>query len=209
MKITSIYQKFHTPKGLSNKYSIVDDYLIRGPHPNINQLLALKKMGVTQIYDFRHVGVRGFKFVEKYLCRELGIEYKRYPFSYLNKQLPGLDNFEEIAKSVKLNGQQGGKALFHCNSGSHRTAHMAAFYELTKGEPLKKVMNENIVQFADRLNSVLERHFYQKKYFNRNYLDEKTLNPVKYFRNKFNNRVKQATELAHASFLSIITGYKS
>lgn len=70
-------------------------------------------------------------------------------------------------------------------------------------------MNENIVQFADRLNYVIEKHLYQKKYFSRNYLDEKTLNPVKYFRNKFNNRVKQATELAHASFLSIITGYKS
>lgn len=208
MKITSIYQKFHTSKGLSNKYTIVDDYLIRGPHPNINQLIALKEMGVNQIYDFRQSGIRGFKFVEKYLCRELGIEYKRYPFSYLNNQMPGLCSFEQIAKSVKLNGERGGKALFHCNSGRHRTAHMAAFYDLTKGEPLEKVMDKDIIQFGDRLNNVIKKHFYQKKYFNREYRNKNTLNPIKYFKNKFNNRVKEATELAHASFISIITGYK-
>lgn len=166
-------------------------------------------MGVNQIFDFRHIGVIGFKFVEKYLCRELGIEYKRYPYSYLHKQYPGLDQFEQISKSVKSNGENGGKTLFHCNSGSHRTAHMAAFYDLTKGEPLHKVMQNNVEQFADNLSKIIEKHFYQKKYFTRELRNEKTINPVKYFRNKFNNRVKHAIEVAHASFLSIVTEYKS
>ena len=210
VKITSLYQKFHSQPKLSNKYTPVDNYLIRGPHPGIGQLLALKNEGVTQIYDFRHFGVRGFKFVEKYLCRELGIKYIRCPFSYLENQFPPLCVFEHIAKSVKQNGQNGGKTLFHCNSGSHRTAHMAAFYDLTKGEPLQKVLyGGSAVEFAKHLNEVIEKHFYKKKYFSRDFIHERTLNPIKYFQNKFNNRVKVATDYAHSLFLSLVTGHKT
>lgn len=187
----------------------VDKYLYRGPHPHISDLLALKKEGVNQIYDFRHIGVRGFKFVEKFACKVLGIDYKRYPFSYLKDQYPCLEDFENIAKNVKQNGENGGKTLFHCNSGSHRTAHMAAFYDLTKGEPLREVLrNTDIVEYALRMDAVRNRHFYQKNYFNRKDIKEKTYNPIKYLRIKFNQRVRQATMHAHASFMAIVTGYK-
>ncbi len=70
-------------------------------------------------------------------------------------------------------------------------------------------MQNNVEQFADNLSKIIEKHFYQKKYFTRELRNEKTINPVKYFRNKFNNRVKHAIEVAHASFLSIVTEYKS
>ena len=39
---------------LPKKYEIVDDYLIRGPHPCFCDVFTLKKEGVNQIYDFRH-----------------------------------------------------------------------------------------------------------------------------------------------------------
>lgn len=209
MKISNLYQKFYKSHGLSSKYKKVDDYLFRGPHPKISDLIELKKEGVTQIYDFRHIGIRGFKFVEKYLCKELGIKYIRFPFSYLEGKYPTTQEFNNIARSVKINGEKGGKTLFHCNSGSHRTAHMAAYYELTRGEPIEDVFNNtDIIHYTDRMQEVLDKHFYKQNYFNRNFKNEKTLNPIQYLKNRFNNRVIKATEHAHASFISILTRFK-
>lgn len=209
MKITTLYQKFYKPQKLSNKYTNVDNYLIRGPHPGIKDLLALKEEGVTQIYDFRHYGIRGFKFIEKYLCKELGINYIRHPFSYLKQEYPSIKDFEEIARNVKLNGEKGNKTLFHCNSGSHRTAHMAAYYDLTKGEGVDNVLGElGIVKYSEKLQDVINTHFYKQNFFNRQEKPEKTLNPIKYLKHRFNNRVKRATESAHASFIAILTRFK-
>lgn len=210
MKLINLYQKFYTPKGLNKKYMAVDNYLFRGPHPKISDLIELKNSGVNQIYDFRHVSVRGFKFVERYFCKELGIKYIRFPFSHLTGRFPTQKEFDFIANCVKVNGENGGKTLFHCNSGSHRTAHMAAYYDLTKGEPISKVFsNTNIIDYVQRVEDVVNKHFYQHKYFNRHYKSENPWNPIMYFRNKFNNRVKTATEKAQASFLAIVTRYRN
>ncbi len=210
MKIINLYRKIYQPHQLSNKYKKVDDYLLRGPHPGISDLIELKNAGVTQIYDFRHKSVRGFKFIEKFACKELGINYIRYPFSYLNGEYPTVSEFERIAQDVKLTGQNGGKTLFHCNSGSHRTAHMAAYYDLTKGENIDVVFNKlGVIKYSEKIEEVVDNHFYRQNFFNRKATNEKTLNPLKYLRNRFNNRVKQATENAHASFIAIVTRYKN
>ncbi len=210
MKLINLYKTFYTPRGLSAKYKEVDNYLIRGPHPGISDLIELKNAGVNQIYDFRHVGVRGFKFVEKYFCKELGINYIRTPYSYLEGKYPTMNDFDSVAKSVKRNGENGGKTLFHCNSGSHRTAHMAAFYDLTGGESIEKVyLQTTPVSYADKVQKVLKKHFYNQKYFNRIIKDESTLNPITRLKNHFNNRVVKATELAHSSFVAILTRYKN
>ena len=210
MKITNFYRFFYTSKGLNPKYMKIDEYLVRGPHPKISDLIELKKEGVTQIYDFRHIGIRGFKFIEKYICKELGIKYIRRPYSHLNSQYPTINDLTEIARSVKTNGEKGGKTLFHCNSGSHRTAHVSAFYELTKGENIGDVINRiGIIKYAEKVQEVLDKHFYKQKYFNRQYKNTGTLNPIKNLKNRFNNRVIEAVNAAHASFLAIITRYKN
>ncbi len=210
MKLTNFYQFFYTPRKLSPKYKKVDEYLIRGPHPSISDLIELKKEGVTQIYDFRHIGIRGFKFIEKFICKELGIKYIRRPYSHLKHQFPTTDDLNTIAKSVKTNGENGGKTLFHCNSGSHRTAHMTAFYDLTKGEPIDEVYNKmGGIKYGQKVQEVIHKHFYEQKYFNREYKNTHTLNPIKKFKNQFNNKVIDAISTAQASFLAIITRYKN
>ena len=210
MGIINLYQKFYKPHQLSNKYKKVDNYLIRGPHPGISDLIELKNAGVTQIYDFRHISVRGLKFIEKNVCKQLGIKYIRYPFSYLKGEYPSINEFAKIAQDVKLTGQNGGKTLFHCNSGSHRTAHMAAYYDLTKGDNINDVFNKlGVIKYSEKIQEVVDNHFYKQKFFNRTEINEKTLNPLRYLKNKFNNRVKQSTENAHASFIAIITRYKN
>ena len=65
-----------------------------------NDLIELKNAGVTQIYDFRHKSVRGFKFIEKFACKELGINYIRYPFSYLNGEYPTVRSLKELLKML-------------------------------------------------------------------------------------------------------------
>ena len=170
----------------------------------------MKNEGVTQIYDFRHISVRGVKFIEKYACKKLGIKYIRYPFSYLKGEYPSVNEFEKISHDVKQAGLSGGKTLFHCNSGSHRTAHMAAYYDLTKGENINDVFNKlGVVKYSEKMQEVIENHFYKLNFFNRKETKEKTLNPLKFLKNKFNNRVKNATEQAHASFIAIVTRYKN
>ena len=129
---------------LPQNFQKVDDFLIRGPHPNLYDLYQLKKEGITEIYDFRHKGIRGFKFIEKSACNVLRIKYTRKPYSNLHGEYPTIQEFEQIAQSVAKNGERGGKTLFHCNSGRHRTAHMSAFYELTKGKQTLQEVKENL-----------------------------------------------------------------
>ena len=60
-----------------------------------------------------------------------------YNYSNLYGEYPQLSVFESISKSVKENGENGGRTLFHCRSGCQRTSHFSAFYLLTREEPLE------------------------------------------------------------------------
>ena len=208
MLINNVYDKNINTRvsfcALPKKYKAVDKYLIRGPHPGIRDIFRLKKEGVTQIYDFRHVGYRGFKFVERLACKYAGIEYIRRPFSFLRGQYPQLGDYEAISKSVKENGKKGGKTLFHCNSGTHRTSLMSAFYRITEGEPLESC-NKN-AGFREKVDKILSEEIADAHYFSRNRIVTDIHNPVAYILNKFNNRVQNATQRAYDLFVGIVKG---
>lgn len=186
---------------LPSKYRVVSDELIRGPHPLIKDLIALKKEGVTQIFDFRHDCMRGYKWVERMACKLMGINYQRRQFSFFNKR-PKLEDFEAISKEVAMNAKQGGKTLFHCNSGSHRTALFSAFYSLTKGEPLAKV--ETQANFAEKVEEVINEQIINSRFFTRNRVKPESLNPIRHFRNQFNNKVVKNTEEALSEFFDML-----
>ena len=192
--------------GLSSKYKEVDKYLIRGPRPTFREVFQLKKQGVTQIYDFRHKCFRGMKFLEKIACKLAGIKYTRKPFSFLNDECPTLKDFEEIASSVKKNGENGGKTLFHCNSGRHRTSHMAAFYDITRGESLNDYRKTHLFQYKGRVLNAVINQIDKAGFFNRKKANGKTLNPITYFRDRFNNRVAEKTKEANDNFLDMLLG---
>ena len=87
---------------------------------------------------------------------------------------------------------------------------MAAYYDLTRGENIDVVFNKlGVIKYSEKIEEVVYNHFYKQNFFNRKAINEKTINPFKYLRNRFNNRVKQATENAHASFIAIVTRYKN
>jgi hypothetical protein len=190
-------------QALPKKYTVIDDYLIRGPHPNPVDVFKLKKEGVNQIYDFRHYGPKGFKFVERFLCKVAGINYERRAFCFLHGEFPTENEYQTIAKSVKDNGKHGGKTLFHCNSGTHRTALMSAFYDITKGENLDTVKTAK--NYKENVDKVLKEQVVNTKYFSRNRVELNTKNPVKLLQNRFNNKVEKAIRSAYESFLDILS----
>ena len=190
-------------KALPEKFKVVDEYLIRGPHPSPVDIFKLKKEGVNQIYDFRHYSLRGFKFIEQFFCRIAGIKYIRRAFSYLDGKYPRLKDYEAVASAVAQNGKNGGKSLFHCNSGTHRTALMSAFYDITKGEGLGAAFKQE--GYTERLARVLKEQVTDTRFFSRNRVDITTKNPIKRAKNKFNNRVTEATQKAYYRFIDMLT----
>lgn len=187
---------------LPKKYKEVDKYLVRGPHPGIRDIFQLKKEGVTQIYDFRHYGMRGFKFVEKFACKVAGINYKRKSFSFLEGTYPTKRDYETIARSVKKNGEKGGKTVFHCNSGTHRTSLMSAYYRITKGEPLEKVKQSPY--YSANVAKIVKEEIKDANYFTRNKLKTNVKNPIVRVINMFNNNVQNVTQKAYDLFVDIL-----
>ena len=196
-------------QGVEQKFQTVDKYLIRGPRPTVREVFQLKKQGVTQIYDFRHKSFRGMKFMERIACKLAGIKYIRKPFSFLQGNTPKLLDYEEIAKSVKQNGKSGGKTFFHCNSGKHRTSHMATFYDITRGEALNEYRKKHLFQYKMQVANSLINQVYNANFFNRNIQHTKTLNPIKILRENFNNLVAAATRRTNKEFVDMFfNGYK-
>ena len=191
-------------KALPSKFHKVDELLIRGPHPNFFDVFELKKEGVTQIYDFRHVDIRGFKFIERFACKLAGIKYIRRPFSFLTNKYPTKSDYESIAKSVKDNGENGGKTLFHCNSGTHRTALMSAFYQITKGKTIEQSVKSN-TNYSEDVNIAILDNVTNTNYFSRNRVDTTTKNPLKRIKNIYNNRIQKATQKAFLDFIDIVS----
>ncbi len=188
---------------LPDNYVWVDEYLIRGPHPCISDIIRLRQqpIGVTQIFDFRHISNWHFKFIEKWCCKVLGIKYIRVPYSNLYGDYPQLSLFEDIANSVRQNGEEGGKTLFHCNSGRHRTAHFSAFYKLTKGMPLKTVQMQLGPEYENTVLEIIKDQIIDKNYFNRKIVDYHGINPLNIEMVKHNNLVAAALVKAHEYFL--------
>jgi len=192
-------------QSLPKKFQAVDNYLIRGPHPNIVDLIHLKKEGVTQIYDFRHISIRGIKFVEKIACNFMDIKYKRKPYSNLHGEYPTIKEFEEIANSVKKNGDQGGKTLFHCNSGRHRTAHMSAFYRITKGEhSLAEIREQLGDRFKQTAIEIIKSEVVNKGYYSRKRSHYNGYNPIKHLFSRINNRYAEAIRRGQKMFCETI-----
>ena len=101
MYISQIRAQNHTYnsptfQALPEKYKEVDKYLIRGPHPHIKDVFTLKKEGINKIYDFRHYGLRGFKWIERLACKAAGVEYIRKQKTKSNIKLINQNNKIQI-----------------------------------------------------------------------------------------------------------------
>lgn len=189
---------------LPKRYTVVDDFLIRGPKPKLKTLIQLKKEGVNNIFDFRNGNAYYSEFIERLLCKILRIKYKKYPYNYLKREFPILEQFQYTAQSVLNNGKNGGKTLFHCCSGKHRTAQMACFYDITKGETLSKIKQEQGNIYDAYIKSFLNKHIYNTNFFSRKFIQIKTKNPIKKMLEKRNNKFYDTIMWAEKSFNDIL-----
>lgn len=189
---------------LPQKYTLVDEYLIRGPHPSIFTLFQLQKppCRITQIYDFRHASHIHFKFLERWCCKLLGIKYIRMPYSHLYGEYPSISDFEQVAHSVKQNGLDGGRTLFHCNSGRHRTSHFAAFYKLTRGAPLNVVKMHLASEYATTVRDIVKQQVFDQDYFNRKIIEYNGSNPITRALVNHRNMIAAAITNAHNLFMT-------
>ena len=186
-------------------YKNVDTHVLRGGAPSIQDLIKLKKDGVTQIYDFRHENLRGMKFLEVLMCKILKIDYRRRKFSFFNNETPKLKDFEEVSMAIKEKIAKGGKTLLHCNSGRHRTGQMALFYELTKGHSLEQAKTQLYPKtFKTRAKLLLNKLENNGEYFDRQYTENLSRNPIKRYIQKRNNKVLTATKNAFDEFRNMI-----
>lgn len=189
---------------LPKKYTLVDDFLIRGPKPKLKTLIQLKKEGVNNIFDFRNKNAYFSEFKERLLCKLLSIKYKKYPYNYLKREFPTLEQFQQTAQSVVNNGKNGGKTLFHCHSGKHRTAQMACFYDITKGETLSKIKQKQGNMYKSYIEKFLDKHIYNTNFFSREFMQSKTKNPIKKMCEKRNNKFYDTIMWAEKSFNDIL-----
>ena len=166
--------------------------------------IELKKEGVNRIYDFRHIDIFGYKFIEKYFCKLFGIKYTRLPYSNLYGQYPDLETFERVSKEVKQNGESGGKSLFHCNSGRHRTSHFSAFYKLTNGQPLSQVKEQYQANYWVKLNEIVKEQILDKNYFSREKIEYNGHNFIKKLQTNRNNKICDGIKRAQDMFLDFL-----
>lgn len=200
------YENINSPnfKAIPKGYSKVDEYLIRGHHPSVRELWDLKKEGVNQVYDFRHYSNFGCKFVERIACKLFGIKYNRLAYSNLYGSYPSVETFEKVAKDVKVNGENGGKTLFHCNSGRHRTSHFSAFYDITKGDSLNDAKAKP--NFNNNVQKSIKEQIIDKNYFTRKRIDYDGYNPIKRIFVKINNRIADGLYNAQKIFTDRLQG---
>ncbi len=189
---------------LPKKYKMVDSALLRGPRPGVIDVFRLKDEGVTQIYDFRHLSGGGLKFIERIACKLAGIKYIRKPFSFLEGKYPAKSDYDTISKSVSENAKCGGKTLFHCNSGTHRTALMSAYYMITKGKPVKDCVTPD-GKYPELVENTMREQIINTNFFSRNRVDTQTKNPFRRIKNIYNNRVEKATRNAFNMFVDFVS----
>ncbi len=190
---------------LPNRYTMVDDFLIRGPKPKLKTFIQLKKEGVNNIFDFRNSTAYFSEFKERVLCKLFHIKYNKYPYNYLKREFPTVEQFQNVAQNVVNNGKNGGKTLFHCYSGKHRTAHMACFYDITKGKTLGKIKQEQGNMYEAYLKKFLDKHIYNTNFFSRKFIQSNTKNPVKKLLERRNNKFYDTIMWAEKSFNNLLS----
>ena len=113
--------------GRPDNYSIIDKYVSRSAQPEREDLSWLKEQGVTDVFNFRTMGVANIDFNEEQEVKNLGMTYHSLP-SYTSK--PSEENIYRFLKEVNEVKERGGKAHIHCYAGADRTGMYAFVYKM-------------------------------------------------------------------------------
>lgn len=123
MRIYSVQLSFN---GKPNNYAKIDESVSRSAQPQKEDFKWLKAQGVTDVFNFRTMGLSGLDFDEQTEVEKLGMRYHSIP-SYTRQ--PKEENIDQFLKEVDEVKLQGGKAHIHCKAGADRTGMYAFIYK--------------------------------------------------------------------------------
>ena len=115
--------------GQPQNYAIIDKYVSRSAQPQKEDLLWLKKQGVTDIFNFRTMFKSAINFDEKEEVEKLGMRYHNIP-SITSK--PSESNVDRFLSEIDAIIASNGKAHIHCMAGADRTGMYSLIYKSLK-----------------------------------------------------------------------------
>ena len=121
---------FTANPGIS-RFAQVDTILYRGARPNLEQLFALRDMGIAKIIDFSVEPGKIAGFKESEAAKNLGMEYFQIPFvSWETPTEADIKKFFEITEDARKNNK---KVFIHCLEGRDRTGLFTELYKIKYG----------------------------------------------------------------------------
>ena len=116
-------------KGKPANYRRIDKYMSRSAQPKEEDLVWIKKHGVTDIINFRTMVTPSIDYNEKEVVQKLGMKYHNIPTVTANPNVNNVNLFLNLVDSIiKSNG----KIHIHCKAGADRTGMYAFIYKSIK-----------------------------------------------------------------------------
>ena len=118
------------PTNQPKNYAVVDNWLSRSAQPTKENIVWLKKQGITDVFNFRTMCVSDIDFDEKAEVELMGMKYHSIPSVTRHPSEENIDRFLKEMEEVKI---RGGKAHMHCKAGADRTGMYAFIYKMKNG----------------------------------------------------------------------------
>lgn len=115
--------------GRPPNYDRITKRISRSAQPEKDDFVWLKKHGVTDIVNFRTMGVSGIDFDEKSVVEGLGMKYHNIPTHTMHPQVNQVLAFLKLADDITNNR---GKLHIHCKAGADRTGLYSFIYKSLK-----------------------------------------------------------------------------
>lgn len=116
--------------GMPKNYGIIDESLSRSAQPNKEDFVWLKEQGVTDIFNFRTMGLQLTDFNEEEEVAKVGIKYHHIPSVTAEPTEENVDKFLREVEEIKAKGE---KLHIHCMAGADRTGMYTFIYKIMNG----------------------------------------------------------------------------
>ena len=146
---TKIYENvFHSGEPVN--YAKINENISRSGQPMYSDFKWLKEQGVTDVINFRTMGIPEIDFDEQMHVNQLGMKYHNIPTKTRSPK------GEDVVKFVKLVDDivsKNGKVHIHCFAGADRTGMYSFIYKTLRN---MGTMSENLQEWI-RLGMHVDR----------------------------------------------------
>ena len=130
--------------GQPNNYARINEKVSRSVQPAKEDFKWLKDNGVTDVINFRTMGVAGIDFDEELEVKKLGMNYHNIPTHTKNPKSSQVFDFLNLVDKITNND---GKVHIHCKTGADRTGMYSFIYKSVKNIGS---LGENVMEWINR-----------------------------------------------------------